>query len=82
MSEVVRLTQEGYNQFLEEIKEVKEELKAIRLSKGEIATEQGNSVRENSGFADVKLREDVLMQRLADLKETLHSIRYFVIYFF
>ena len=72
--EKIKLTEEGYNEFLEHIKDKEKELDELRIYKGTDAIFQGDNWHDNPTLYQAELKEVSLMREIKGLKHRLNNI--------
>jgi transcription elongation GreA/GreB family factor len=75
MSDILRLDQKGYEDFLAEIEELEKELKDIRYYKGTDVIYQGDLWHDNPALDNAEMQERMLMRSIKIIKAQLRYIK-------
>lgn len=70
----LKLTQNGYKQFLSDISKKEEELRQLGIYKGREAVEHGDVWHDNHSFEQAEIKERALIRTISDMKSKLNNI--------
>lgn len=74
MSDILKLDQNGYEEFLQDIERLEKELKDLRYYKGTDAIYQGDLWHDNPALDYAEMQERMLMRNIRLMKEQLRYI--------
>lgn len=72
---ILKMDKDGYEKYLEELKEIEKKLNEVRRYKGEVAIHQGDNWHDNPTLYSTESQERGLMRQLCDMKEQLKYIQ-------